>query len=209
MRTPMLLLLHLGSCLALAPGLASQPRPPLVAAAREISRAGRRAAISWERTTRDNYLAVSALQGGVVRAAADGATQVWAHGVVSDPAHVAAIGSLGFVVSGLAGACWLRLLERIGPCGTEPADCVKKAGMDYTMWAPLANSAYLLGVPLLTAVYSGGTADLGLALSTWESGFLAVMAMELAIFAPYNVCAFKMIPPNFRPQTAAVLSRAC
>ena len=70
------------------------------------------------------------------------------------------------------------------------------------MGAPFAISAYLLGVPVLTG-HDGAAA-----LSTLQSGFLSVMLMELCIFAPYNLFAFRSISLNLRPAVSAVLAFA-
>ena len=141
---------------------------------------------------------VAALQSGVLRGVAD----VVAHRDSVDPAHTTAIFLLAFFVSGLGNAMWLRRLETMYGTGTEPATLARKTATDYSVWAPFANSAYLLGVPLLTGH------DVAAALSTLQSGFLSVMLMELCIFAPYNLFAFRSISLNLRPAVSAVLAFA-
>ena len=78
---------------------------------------------------------------------------------------------------------------------------LRKTFTDYTCWAPLANSAYLLLVPLMTG--HGGLAD---ATSALQQGFLSVMLLEASIFMPYNLLAFNSIPAPLRPPCGSVLS---
>lgn len=104
----------------------------------------------------------------------------------------------------------------VGP-GTSTEDVAKKAAADYTLYAPFANSMYLLLVPALSIIYSSGlslcngdvcsaevlAAASGTATSTWINGFAPAMQLEAMIFAPYNLLSFRMIPSTFRPQTTA------
>ena len=152
----------------------------------------------YAQLAQDYFLPVAALQSGVLRGVAD----VVAHRDSVDPAHTTAIFLLAFFVSGLGNAMWLRRLETMYGTGTEPATLARKTATDYSVWAPFANSAYLLGVPLLTGH------DVAAALSTLQSGFLSVMLMELCIFAPYNLFAFRSISLNLRPAVSAVLAFA-
>ena len=78
---------------------------------------------------------------------------------------------------------------------------LRKTFTDYTCWAPLANSAYLFLVPLMTS--HGGLADATTAL---QQGFLSVMLLEASIFMPYNLLAFNSIPAPLRPPCGSVLS---
>ena len=129
-----------------------------------------------------------------------GVADVVAHRDSVDPAHTTAIFLLAFFVSGLGNAMWLRRLETMYGTGTEPATLARKTATDYSVWAPFANSAYLLGVPLLTGH------DVAAALSTLQSGFLSVMLMELCIFAPYNLVGYSYVPPAHRVAAKAVFS---
>ena len=114
--------------------------------------------------------------------------------------HVLAMALLGGVVSGWGNALWLRVLERIYGEGTTSDVVLRKTATDYMCWAPLANSAYLVGLPLLTGK------GMEAALSSWEGGFLSVMLMEMAIFMPYNLVAFEHVPVAVRPLTSAMLA---
>jgi len=164
-------------------------------------------ATEYARFAEKHYLAVACAQSGLLRFSADGVAQVL-RGVPIDVAHCAAMGTMGIVFSGLIGASWLRHLEgRLGG-GRSAGDVFKKASCDFFCYAPCANSAYLFFVPLLTLLYSQpADLDLGaatsVALGVLQSGFLAAMAFELNIFAPYNLLSFRLIPPNLRPQTTA------
>eukprot|EP00966_Prymnesium_polylepis_P099958 2314201-Prymnesium_polylepis.1 len=64
--------------------------------------------------------------------------------------HVLAMASLGAIVSGLGNALWLRVLEQRYGGGTSQDVVLRKTATDYACWAPLANSAYLYGLPMLT-----------------------------------------------------------
>ena len=77
---------------------------------------------------------------------------------------------------------------------------MRKAATDYSVWAPFANTCYLLGVPLLTGH------DVAAALQTLQAGFASVMLLELSIFAPYNIFAFRNISLNYRPAVSAALA---
>ena len=61
--------------------------------------------------------------------------------------------------------------------------------------------------PLLTLLYTQQTADLGAAAATAaavaQNGFAGAMALELSMFAPYNLLSFRLIPAAYRAQTTA------
>lgn len=114
--------------------------------------------------------------------------------------HVLAIALLGGVVSGFGNAVWLRVLEHLYGSESNSDVVLRKTVTDYLCWAPIANSAYLVGVPLLMGQ---GTEAAMLSL---QNGFISVMAMELAIFMPYNLIAFERVPMSIRPLTSAVLA---
>lgn len=159
------------------------------------------------------YLATACATSCVLRGASDLASQAWALGGMDGVsfAHGAAMATMGLTLSGLCGASWLRLLENMCGDGKTPADAARKAAADFVCWAPLANSAYLLGVPFLTALYSthlcGAVCEVSLtqSLDTLRTGFGSAMQLEASIFVPYNLISFKLIPPTLRPQTTAVM----
>ena len=160
---------------------------------------------SYRALSKEHYLATATVQSGVLRGASDALAQTM-HGVPVDLHHVASIATLGTLVSGYGGALWLRHLEEWRGSDTSLGTVASKAATDFTHWAPVANSAYLLGVPLLTAAYAGGAIDLCAALSTWAAGFGSVMALEASIFGPYNLLAFRCVPASLRPQISTCLS---
>ena len=117
------------------------------------------------------------------------------------------MGTMGLLFSGMLGASWLQHLEgRLGS-GTTTTDVMKKSAADYLCYAPCANSAYLFFVPLLTLLYSHQAGDFSsaaaAATTVMQHGFVAAMALELSMFAPYNLLSFKFIPATYRPQTTA------
>jgi len=125
-----------------------------------------------------------------------------------DPAHALAMGTIGVLVSGLVGASWLRHLEGQLGSGTGAGDVVKKSAADFFCYAPFANTAYLFFVPLLSVIYAHGmpydvNAAVATAATVAQHGFSSAMALELMMFAPYNLLSFRLIPASFRPQTTA------
>jgi len=108
--------------------------------------------------------------------------------------------TVGGLVSGMGGALWLRVLEKHYGTSVAPDVVLRKTATDYLCWAPLANSAYLYGLPILTGC--GHEA----ALLSLQHGFVSVMAMEMAIFMPYNLIAFEHVPVAIRPLTSAALA---
>jgi len=159
-------------------------------------------AASYDKFSREQYLALACVQSGFLRGTSDAASQVM-RGVEFDPSHSLAMGTIGLIFSGFVGASWLRHLEgRLGS-GTSTADIVKKSAADFFCYAPCANSCYLFFVPLLTVLYSNGAVDVDAAMMALQHGFVAAMALELSMFAPYNLLSFRMIPADYRPQTTA------
>ena len=161
----------------------------------------KRLAVAYRRASEEYYLPMAAAQSGLLRGSADALGQFIVHPAAVDPLHVAAMGTLGFLVSGYGGAVWLRHLERKLGSGTAPSDVLRKTFTDYTCWAPCANSAYLFLVPLMT-----GHGDLADATSALQQGFLSVMLLEASIFMPYNLLAFNSIPAPLRPPSGSLLA---
>ena len=116
--------------------------------------------------------------------------------------------------SGLVGSAWLALLESTLGSGTESRDIVRKAVCDFCIYAPVANSVYLVLVPLLAGAIEQHAAfdmssSLCHSLSTWQSNFGSAMQLEAQVFVPFNLVAFRLIPPALRPQAQACMSSAC
>ena len=59
---------------------------------------------------------------------------------------------LGLLIGGLGTACWLRHLEAALPGHDSAARVLQKAALDACVWAPLANSGYLVLTPLLVCL---------------------------------------------------------
>ena len=153
--------------------------------------------------SRESYLTVACIQSGLLRSGSDAASQM-IRGVEFCPYQSLAMGTIGVLCSGLVGAQWLRHLESQMGSGTSTRDIVKKSAADYFCYAPCANSCYLFFVPLLTVLYSQGALDVDTASAALQHGFVAAMALELSLFAPYNLLSFRMIPATYRPQTTAL-----
>jgi len=147
-------------------------------------------------------IGVAATQASLMRVAGDRTAQAIAitHGAQTSvhPEHTLAMALIGMFVSGIGGSLWLQALENhVGP--TEAmADAVRKAALDFICWAPVANCAYLLGVPYIVS------GDMTGALANAQSQFLPTMGLELALYMPYNLLAFSVVPPALRPATAQV-----
>jgi len=160
--------------------------------------ASRKLAAQYGVLARDHFAPLAAVQSGILRGGADVAGQMMQHGLRSD--HAFAMALMGGVVSGWGNAKWLQVLEGRYGEGTTSDVVLRKTVTDYLCWAPLANSAYLIGLPLLTGQ------GMDVAVETWHTGFLSVMLLELSIFAPYNLLAFNQIPQSLRPLSSAVLA---
>lgn len=175
----------------------------------------------YTQASRENYILVACTQSALLRASSDAAAQLMRGVAIEslDIQHVAAMGTVGLLVSGLVGASWLKMLEGHLGSGTEPKDVVAKTAADYMLYAPFANSAYLFFVPALAALYGSApllcdgsvcTADVlataaATATAAWQHGFVAAMQLELSIFTPYNLLSFKLVPATFRPQCTAAM----
>lgn len=157
---------------------------------------------AYEALLERSTLGVVATQASLMRVAGDRTAQAIsiAHGsqAAVHPEHTLAMALIGLVVSGVGGALWLQHLEQfVGP--TRGAlDVVRKAALDFTCWAPLANVAYLIGVPLLSG------AALDAAAANAQAQFVPTMGLELTMFVPYNLLAFSVVPPSLRPATGQV-----
>jgi len=127
-------------------------------------------------------------------------------------------GMLGIVIGGLGDAMWLRYLEEPGLCDpilravdsysvvhdfTLDADSlvvVLKALLDAFVWAPIANTLYLVLTPLSEGV------DLASVSESLSENFLPVMQSELSVCLPYNLLAFAFVPPFMRPFATGLFS---
>jgi len=159
-----------------------------------------RAAHQYRQASEKHYLPMASAQSGLLRGLADVAGQTLVHPGHYDPVQTAVMGVLGLVISGYGGAVWLRHLETKLGSGIAPSDVLRKTLTDYACWAPCANSAYLLLVPLLTGH------SLEESLAALHVGFASVMMLEASLFMPYNLLAFNSIPAPLRPPAGALLS---
>jgi len=121
-------------------------------------------------------------------------------GVAYDPARTLRMGLLGLLIGGFGTARWLQVLERAVPGNGSPQPVIAKALLDACIWAPLANTAYLVLTPL-TEGESPATVKRQL-----SEQFIPVMKTELASFLPYNLVSFSLVPPLVRPFTTGFIS---
>jgi len=161
------------------------------------------------------YLAKAAAVSCILRGGSDLVGQVISGSSVPNIAHIAAMGTVGLLFSGFVGATWLAALERhVSHSDGGDESCMrtvcKKTTADFCLYAPLANSAYLLAVPFLTAAYSQlGGLDVASSLchsyDTWHEGFGSAMQLEASMFVPFNLLSFRVIPATLRPHAAALM----
>lgn len=160
-------------------------------------------------TASTSYVLTAGLQAATLSSFADAVSQTMVHGMAIDGAHVAAMATIAFSLSGSLNAVWLKFLEDRIPGGELPAISAKTF-CDFLCCATCFNSAYLALVPVLTALYSGVPMQEALSLMGWSlGGFQAAMALEAMTFSPYNLFAFRTVPPPLRPLTSAILSATC
>ena len=180
----------------LVPAAAKQPATP------------ERLAEIYRRASKEHHIELAAAQSGLLGAGADAVSQMM-HQLPVDSAHVMAMAVLAAILSGACNAYWLRSLEAAVP-GSSSRAVLTKTVLDFCIAGVLANSAYLVGVPAVTALFGGSSFADALATHGWTvDGFRDVMLLEALTFGPYNLCAFKMVPPRLRPLSAATVSAAC
>lgn len=147
---------------------------------------------------------VSAAQAAVLRSCGDRLAQEIEiyRGVQEELSlvHTLAMGSIGALVSGGMCSLWLRHLERRLGGEKSPVAIVRKTVADFCCWAPLANSAYLFGVPFACGAGVDG------ALANLQHEFISCMTLELGMFMPYNLVAFSLIPLALRPAVAQLVA---
>uniref|UniRef100_A0A7S2F8E5 Peroxisomal membrane protein MPV17 n=1 Tax=Florenciella parvula TaxID=236787 RepID=A0A7S2F8E5_9STRA len=117
-----------------------------------------------------------------------------------DPKRTLRMGFLGLVIGGLGTSHWLQYLEQQLPGHDHWQTIVQKAMLDGCIWAPIANTAYLIFTPLLEGE------DLDFVKEKLANRFVPVMIAELSTFLPYNLVSFSMIPPLIRPFSTGFLS---
>lgn len=159
-------------------------------------------------TYKDGYVLTAGIQSAMLSSVSDSISQMM-HGLSVDVAHVAAMATIAFTLSGSLNAIWLRNLEDRIP-GGDVAAIATKTACDFLFCATWFNSAYLGLVPVLTALYSGSPPSEALALWGWTAAdFQAAMMLEASTFSPYNMFAFRVVPADLRPLTSAMLSATC
>ena len=155
---------------------------------------------SYQNACSEHYLLMASAQTAALRGAADCWGQHIRLANTVDLQHAAHMAIIAALVSGLGGAMWRRHLEhQLGSCESA-RNVLTKTACDYTLWAPFANSAYIVGLPLL----AGASPDA--ALGSLPSNLPSAMGIEAVVFGPYNIFAFARIPLAMRPITEALLS---
>lgn len=168
---------------------------------------GSRCSDAYARVSNEHYLSCAFVQAGLLSGGADVTTQLMQDVDGVNVAHVLAMATVASTMSGVANAAWLRQLEDAFP-GIGTQEVITKALFHAFVIASIINSAYLLGVPILTSFYVEGSPPTLASLSegwTVES-FMTLTKLELCMFVPYNLIAFRAIPVRVRPLTHAMVS---
>ena len=149
--TLLLLLFSSSTCVALRAVSTSLPRPNSASVLPD------RAALAegYSALTKEHYLPMAFLQSGVLASCADTMTQTMQSGAV-DLGHVAAMAFVASTCSGVWNAICLRQLESAFP-GTGGREVAFKTLIHAIIIASIINSAYLVGVPLLTRLAAEGS----------------------------------------------------
>ncbi len=179
----------------------------------------------YSRWTQEHYLVMAFVQAATLPSLADLSTQSMelASGTAGalNIGHVAAMATVASTMSGVMNAIWLRQLEDRFP-GKETSMVITKTMIHAVIIASIINSAYLVGVPLLTdhvfcsdhsawlsslLLHSHNTFDWSILRGGWTwDEFVILTKLEVAMFIPYNTLAFKYVPPSIRPLTHAAIS---
>jgi hypothetical protein len=161
--------------------------------------------------TKEHYYPMAFAQAAFLASFADVSTQSLEHADLNI-GHVAAMAAVASSFSGAINANWLRQLEEAFP-GKQPKEVAYKTLIHAFLSAGIINSAYLIGVPLFTDFFfsSGGFTlppmDFDVLRGHWTiPEFIILTKLELLMFVPYNVVAFKFISPSIRPLTHAAVS---
>jgi hypothetical protein len=178
-------------------------------------------ASSYLNALNDHYLPTTCLQAGVLGSIGDVLAQAIDRNETAsslDWQRACRTGTLGVVIGGIGDAMWLRYLEepglfepiirtfdRFGADHGVALDpdvflVVIKTTLDAFVWAPIANSLYLVLTPLSEGV------DLTSVVDSLVENFLPVMQSEWSVFLPYNLLAFALFPPFIRPFTTGFVS---
>jgi hypothetical protein len=147
----LLLLSSSNSCDALRAVSTSLPRPSSASVLPELGAI----AEGYSSLTKEHYLRMAFLQSGVLACVADTMTQTMQSGAVN-LGHVGAMAFVASTMSGVWNAICLRQLESAFP-GTGGREVVFKTLIHAIIIASIINSAYLVGVPLLTRLAAEGS----------------------------------------------------
>jgi len=178
-------------------------------------------ASSYLNALSDHYYLTTCLQAGVLGSIGD----VLAQALDKDgPAYSfdwqrnLRTATLGVGIGGLGDAMWLRYIDEPGlfapilhafdlfgaghgvALDDDSLLVVIKTTLDAFVWAPIANSLYLVLTPLSEGV------DPMSVLDSLEENFLPVMQSEWSVFLPYNLVAFAFLPSFIRPFTTGFVS---
>ena len=164
----------------------------------------------YNEALRDHYAITTAMQAFVLVAMGDILAQIIEFNSVPsnniqspckyEPLRTLRMGLLGLLIGGIGTSNWLAFLEFQLP-GHENFQIVfEKAAIDAGVWAPIANTLYLVLTPLTEGH------DLDTVASKVSEKFFPVMKTELMTFFPYNLVSFSLIPPLLRPFTTGFVS---
>jgi hypothetical protein len=169
---------------------------------------------SWYKSlTKNHYHAMAFFQAGVIASIADIITQCLegqCNLASLNYAHIAAMATVASIMGGYMNAVWLKQLEEYMP-GTSVEMVAGKTIIHVLIPASIINSAYLLFVPILASNLYGKLNfsklfNVNTILMGWKwDEFVTLTKLEMIMFVPYNILAFKFIPPSVRPLTHAIV----
>ncbi len=197
--------LDLGSYCFLAPSLCAPPEPAPLQLLHEISAAAEGFSHLYYAALQSHYFETTALQAFVLVSVGDIGAQAienqHAEGAPPiDLKRTMRMGTLGLFIAGVGTARWLQFLEQNVPANGSAQAVMEKACLDATIWAPIANTLYLVLTPLLEGVKPEAVA------SDVKAKFVPVMRAEVMTYFPYNLISFSLIPPLLRPFTTGFVS---
>jgi len=129
----------------------SLPRPSSASVLPDLAAVAK----GYSSLTKEHYLPMAFAQAGVLASCADIMTQTMQSGAV-DLGHVGAMALVASTMSGAWNAICLRQLESAFP-GTGGREVAFKTLIHAIIIASIINSAYLVGVPLLTRLAAEGS----------------------------------------------------
>ena len=182
--------------------MGATPRCPATAAPVAVDLASLSA--SYYDALETHYYATTAIQAFLLVGTGDSLSQYIeirsGDGERYDVVRTLRMAMLGLLIAGFGTSTWLKWLEGELPGHASSTVVLEKASLDACIWAPLANTLYLILTPLLEGKTPEEVKEM------LGERFLPVMRTELQTFFPYNLISFSLIHPLYRPFTTGFVS---